>query len=290
MVPQSLRQTYLQARIRAIGTSLKAGANDCSYGAHMRAVLAALTLFATASLPAMAQERCDCSPTQRSAACEASVQHREGVVAISSSSPACSMVLWTADGQPNVTLVTDGLDIFDWLGGANPTVAVERCEVCLDRELGLGGAVDLGTGAGPVNVSEIRPETGIDFTPPVPAPSTTAAPAVGDCPGGSPAPELIVPAKLDYPKAMERYAMNGTCQVLFDIAESGAAMNIRPTCSHDGFTDEAARAVTVVRFSPPYHCGKPVVRKDVVYPLVFRFSAKDRPVPSMAPIPNGAGE
>ncbi|MEM7766476.1 MAG: energy transducer TonB [Pseudomonadota bacterium] len=282
----------------------------------MRAILASATaLLAAAILPgaaAQAEERCDCSATQRSAACEASVQHREGVVAVSSSTPACSMVVWTADGQPNVSLVKDGLDIFDWFGTSVPTIAVEGCEVCLDRKLGLGGA------DARVDVADIRPETGIDFnSQPTNAGASTAAPAgaptdiatrgpaatpsntntraavaaVPDtCPGGSPAPELLVPAPLEYPQTMERYALDGTCEVLFDIAENGAAVNIRPTCSHDGFVREAARAVAVVRFSPPYHCGAPVVREDVTYPLVFKYSAERRPIPSMAPIPDRPGQ
>ncbi len=282
----------------------------------MRAILAVTVMLATSGLPAIAQqERCDCTRAQRSAGCEATVQHRDGVVAVSSSSPACSMVVWTADGQPNVSLVRDGLDIFDWYGASSPGIAVESCEICLDRNLGVGGA------GAPLDVETLRPETGIDFglegeapggqatgrqatgrqatgrqaTGAQAAAGPVAAPAVGpaggddadaSCPGGSPVPELIVPAALDYPAEMERYALDGTCEVLFDIDRSGAAVNIRPTCSHEGFVREAARAVAVVRFTPPYHCGVPVVREDVVYPLVFRYSARERPAPSMAPIPD----
>lgn len=295
----------------------------------MRAILAASVLIAAIGLPADAQERCDCTMLQRSAACEASVQHRDGVVAVSSSSPACSMVLWTADGQPNVSLVKDGLDIFDWFGAGTPDIVVESCEICLDRKLGIGGADPA------LDTAGIRPETGIDFgtreaspagagaVPQAAAPASEGVPqgapteqapglsstqqaaiagagagslgsaaanAGGPCPGGSPAPELIVPAALEYPREMERYALDGTCEVLFDIAETGAAVNIRPSCSHDGFLEEAARAVAVVRFSPPYHCGEPVMRQDVVYPLVFRYAASQRPVPSMAPIPDAPEE
>lgn len=257
------------------------------------AVLAVFSLVFLLGALSHAQGRCDCSQVERSAACEASVQHRQSVVAVSSTSPACSMVVWTADGQPNVSLVMDGLTIADWYGSSAPDIRVESCEICRDRQLGIGGA------DAALDVSAIRPETGIDFAPGSQAPAqpgqgvktrgaTVAAAPVpaAPCPGGSPAPELLVPAALEYPAAMERYALEGTCNVVFDIAESGAAVNIRPTCSHDGFVKEAARAVAVVRFTPPYHCGVPVVRKDVTYPLVFSYNRNRAAIPTMAPIPD----
>ncbi|MEO0755138.1 MAG: hypothetical protein AAFY85_10125, partial [Pseudomonadota bacterium] len=42
----------------------------------------------------------------------------------------------------------------------------------------------------------------------------------------------------------------------------------------------------VVRFTPPYHCGVPVVRKDVTYPLVFSYNRNRAAIPTMAPIPD----
>lgn len=74
-----------------------------------------------------------------------------------------------------------------------------------------------------------------------------------------------------YPiKAAER-GIEGTCDVRFDVNVRGAPFNIRPECSHQVFLDEAKRAISKVQFRPQIVSGRPVERRNVIYPLAFKL-------------------
>ncbi len=52
-----------------------------------------------------------------------------------SSAQQCSRVDWFLDGEPKVTIVTDGAEMEEWLGQANaPKLTVQSCKVCRDTQ------------------------------------------------------------------------------------------------------------------------------------------------------------
>lgn len=78
--------------------------------------------------------RCDCAPAKKSGACTASIQNDKKWITIKSDARQCSMVVWYADEQPHITIVTDGQSVEEWLGQKlDPSLSIQSCEVCADK-------------------------------------------------------------------------------------------------------------------------------------------------------------
>ena len=75
-----------------------------------------------------------------------------------------------------------------------------------------------------------------------------------------------------YPPRMAERGLEGSCEVRFDVSARGEPLNIRPECTHPGFERSAKRAVAASRFSPEVEAGRPVERRNVVYPIEYSLA------------------
>ena len=82
----------------------------------------------------------------------------------------------------------------------------------------------------------------------------------------------ITPPNVVYPPRLADKRIEGSCDVRFDVSARGEPYNIRPECTHSGFERSAKRAVASSRFSPKVSNGKPVERRNVVYPIEYRMN------------------
>lgn len=100
-------------------------------------LLGAACLMASSS-SAQAATRCDCS--RKVGACQASITLDGGWLTVTSSSQACSQVVWHADGEPKLTVVTGGVEVEQWLGPTQrPTLSIGSCEICSDKNASSAG-------------------------------------------------------------------------------------------------------------------------------------------------------
>ena len=81
----------------------------------------------------------------------------------------------------------------------------------------------------------------------------------------------IRPPVPTYPNRAAERGTEGTCDVRFDVDVRGRPYNVEATCSDSVFKREAVRAVNKVEFAPKIVRGKPVERRNVVYPLEFKL-------------------
>ena len=83
-------------------------------------------------LAAFAQQlRCDCTSVVDT--CSADVIARGSYLEIKTDKPQCARVDYFVDGQPFVSVVTDGEDRQDWLARTDsPKIMVQSCQVCRD--------------------------------------------------------------------------------------------------------------------------------------------------------------
>ena len=44
------------------------------------------------------------------------------------------MVTWYANGEPKITIVTDGKETEEWLGSSSPSLEIGSCDVCEDNQ------------------------------------------------------------------------------------------------------------------------------------------------------------
>lgn len=86
----------------------------------------------------------------------------------------------------------------------------------------------------------ILPETRWQFTPPRPA----------------------------YPE--EAGALEGRCDVQFDVTAAGFTRNLRVECTDPVFAPSATQAIAQTIFPPKIEAGEPVPRYDAVYPILFK--------------------
>lgn len=81
----------------------------------------------------------------------------------------------------------------------------------------------------------------------------------------------IRPPVVSYPRRAQERGTEGTCEVRFDVDTRGKPYNVTPVCSDSVFQREAKRAVEGVEFAPKIVRGKPVERRNVVYPIEFKL-------------------
>jgi TonB family protein len=95
-------------------------------------LIAAVPLALAWSGSALPQElRCDCTSVVDT--CSADVVARGSYLEIKTDKPQCARVDYFVDGQPFVSVVTDGEDRQDWLARTqSPKIMVQSCQVCRD--------------------------------------------------------------------------------------------------------------------------------------------------------------
>ncbi len=79
----------------------------------------------------------------------------------------------------------------------------------------------------------------------------------------------IRPPIPSYPRRAAERGIEGDCDVRFDVDTRGQPYNITASCTDNVFESEAERAVSRVEFAPKIVRGKPVERRNVVYPISF---------------------
>jgi TonB family protein len=97
-----------------------------------KVLLAALPLTLAYSGAALGQQlRCDCTSVVDT--CSADVVARGSYLEVKTDKPQCARVDYFVDGQPFVSVVTDGEDRKDWLARtSSPKIMVQSCQVCRD--------------------------------------------------------------------------------------------------------------------------------------------------------------
>lgn len=72
-----------------------------------------------------------------------------------------------------------------------------------------------------------------------------------------------------YPSRMLERGIEGNCEVYFNVNPNGKPIDVVAFCTHDGFVEEAARAVSNTVFAPLVIDGKPRSQYNAVYPIGF---------------------
>lgn len=94
------------------------------------ALFALLFIFPSVS---SGQSRCSCEYKDWIADCEAKLVKSGNKVKVFSNTQQCSRVDWYAGASPQVTIVTDGAEVVDYLGSTQtPSLVVQSCKVCKD--------------------------------------------------------------------------------------------------------------------------------------------------------------
>ena len=90
---------------------------------------------------AQSQTRCQCSYQYWEGDCQARVEFNGNWFKVVSNTQQCSRVDWFIDEQPNVTIVTDGADMEEWLGQGQPSsITIQSCKVCRDTQFSVSKA------------------------------------------------------------------------------------------------------------------------------------------------------
>jgi hypothetical protein len=79
--------------------------------------------------------RCQCTYENWVGDCQAKVELKGNWFKIISNTQQCSRVDWYIDGNPHVTIVTDGAEMEEWLGQSkSPQLSIGSCKVCKDSQ------------------------------------------------------------------------------------------------------------------------------------------------------------
>ena len=93
-------------------------------------ILLVMVSAASAELP-----RCQCSYKDWVGDCKAKLEQKGKWIKVISNTQQCSRIEWLIDGEPHLTIVTDGAGMKEWLGKAEkPTLIVESCKICKDSK------------------------------------------------------------------------------------------------------------------------------------------------------------
>ena len=72
-----------------------------------------------------------------------------------------------------------------------------------------------------------------------------------------------------FPIDLADQGISAHCDNYFDISAEGYVINLEVKCGHPGFIASSRNAVATLRFEPKLKDGVAVVRKGVVYPVVY---------------------
>lgn len=75
--------------------------------------------------------------------------------------------------------------------------------------------------------------------------------------------------KPEFPIDLADQGISAHCDNYFDISAEGYVINLEVKCGHPGFIASSRNAVATLRFEPKLKDGVAVVRKGVVYPVVY---------------------
>lgn len=87
------------------------------------------------------------------------------------------------------------------------------------------------------------------------------------------------PTWITYPIDMANQGITAECKAHFDVSADGFPRKITVECTHPGFVDTVERATARLRFRPKHVDGKPVKRRDVVYPYSFTLDEPEETSP-----------
>lgn len=72
-------------------------------------------------------------------------------------------------------------------------------------------------------------------------------------------------------RAIQRVGKSAECEVRLDVDPRGKPFNVDATCNIKSYERAAEQAVSAAEFAPKIIRGKPVGRKNVVYPIELRL-------------------
>ncbi len=84
---------------------------------------------------AKSQSRCECTSSNWVGDCNARISLKGNWIKLRSSTNQCSRIHWYANEDPQITIVTDGSELVEWLGqDKNPNLSISDCKICKDRK------------------------------------------------------------------------------------------------------------------------------------------------------------
>ena len=105
----------------------------------MRNLIILLFLFSPLlSQPVYSLTRCQCSYQDWQGDCRAKIEQTSTWFKVVSDTQQCSRVDWYINGEPQVTIVTDGADMVEWLGQSEPqslNLTIQSCKICKDSQI-----------------------------------------------------------------------------------------------------------------------------------------------------------
>lgn len=88
--------------------------------------------------------------------------------------------------------------------------------------------------------------------------------------------------KPEYPIDLASQGISAHCDNYFDVSAEGYVINLEVECGHPGFVESSRNAVATLRFEPKLKDGVAVVRKGVVYPVVYYLRDDEgNPIPPL---------
>lgn len=75
-----------------------------------------------------------------------------------------------------------------------------------------------------------------------------------------------------YPKELAAQSVSAHCDNYFDVSPEGYVINLDVKCGHPGFVASSRNAMASLRFEPKVVDGRAVIRKGVVYPIVYQVT------------------
>lgn len=88
----------------------------------------------------------------------------------------------------------------------------------------------------------------------------------------------------EYPIDLAADGVSAHCDNYFDVSPEGYVINLEVKCGHPGFVASSRNAVSTLRFEPKIVDEIAVVRKGVVYPVVYTVTDSDgNPIPPLMP-------
>ena len=85
----------------------------------------------------------------------------------------------------------------------------------------------------------------------------------------------IEPPMPEYPNDLANQGVGAHCDNYFDVSPEGYVINLEVKCGHPGFVASSRNAISTLRFEPKIVNGVAVVRKGIVYPVVYSVQDED---------------
>jgi hypothetical protein len=94
-----------------------------------------LFILTSGPVPAEEADQCDCTPQNLGAYCHPTISRHGKTIKITSSVPECSRVDWYSDDRPQVTLVKNHVEEFEWPeADRNSILSVLSCRICKQKK------------------------------------------------------------------------------------------------------------------------------------------------------------